>query len=69
MSDCGTPLLDKYQLEQMVNVSHRRLGDRAWRQRVGLPAILAGGTLRFDPHDVERWLEARRERVEGRPAA
>ena len=61
MSDGNTPL-DKYQAAQFLNISHRRLGDRAWRRRMGLPAILAGGTLRFDPAALRRWLDERTER-------
>jgi hypothetical protein len=62
MSDGNAPL-DKYQAAQFLNISHRRLGDRAWRRRVGLPAIRVGVTLRFHPYALRRWLGERSERA------
>jgi hypothetical protein len=63
MADVETvsPLLTVAEAAQLVRASPRRLTDRAWRQRVGLCAIRVGGALRFDPSDVARWLEDRRE--------
>jgi excisionase family DNA binding protein len=58
-------LLTLDELAQRLSVSSRRLRDRRWRARVGLRAILAGGSLRFDPADVNAWLEERRERFSG----
>lgn len=66
MSDSGTlqlQLLDRQQAAQFLNISHRRLGDPAWRQRFHVPTIHVGGSLRFDRHELQRWLATRRERA------
>ena len=56
-------LVDKVEAARLLGVSPRRLNDRAWRARYGLPALRVGGALRFVPRELQRWLEARRERA------
>jgi hypothetical protein len=61
MAARSTQLLDRHQASHLLNVSHRRLGDPAWRRRFNLPAVKVGGSLRFDPDALRQWLDARRE--------
>ena len=48
-----------------VDPQPRRLTDRAWRARVGLPAIHVGGALRFATQDLDARLAGRREQPRG----
>jgi hypothetical protein len=63
-SDASQPqLLDRHQAAQLLKISHRRLGDPAWRRRFDLPTFHVGGLLRFDQRALLQWLEGRRERA------
>jgi hypothetical protein len=62
-------LLDSRAAAQFLTVHPRRLADRAWRTKYGLPCVHVGGRVRFDVAALQRWLEARREGAPPREAA
>jgi hypothetical protein len=73
MAQAATPqqpleLLTPRQAATIVGISHRRLGDPAWRRRFAFPAYHVGGSLRFDAADVRRWLAQQRECLQPRVA-
>ncbi len=58
-------LLDKHEASKFLSISHRRLGDPAWRRRFNLRAIKVGGSLRFEVDTLRRWLEDRQDKFDG----
>jgi len=48
-----------------LGIGRRTVLDRRWRARVGLPAVMLGGVLRFAEDDLYRLADRLREREPG----
>jgi len=51
-----SPKLCLSEAAAFLRVSHRSLGSRAWRKRLGIPAFRCGRRLLFDLDQLDDWL-------------
>ncbi|MFX0066229.1 MAG: helix-turn-helix domain-containing protein [Candidatus Hermodarchaeota archaeon] len=57
-------LLDIKQLSEIFNVKKKTIYD--WVHKNTIPFINWGGLLRFDPKDIEKWLQNKKHRSKSR---
>lgn len=58
MKPSGQSLLDINAVATRLGTSHRHV--RGLMEKREIPFFKVGGKVRFDPADIERWLETRR---------
>lgn len=56
-------LLDVNQVAEYLNVSNGSVSMMVYRRQI--PFIKIGGRLRFDPAEIDAWLDAQRVKVAG----
>jgi hypothetical protein len=60
------PLLTVLETAQLLGCAPTSLITRSWRDRIGLPCVKLGRSLRFKPEDVERLIRERTEQPRSR---
>jgi excisionase family DNA binding protein len=51
-------LLDIIQLAEMLNIKKKTIYE--WVRQRKIPYIKLGGLIRFDPEEIEKWVESKK---------
>ena len=57
----GQSLLTPAQVAERLQVSTAWVRDHSTRKHPRLPVVHVGGLLRYDPADIDRWIEEQRQ--------